>query len=149
YLFARRELEYWTQRQKDDRESCPWITDSVLPIVEAKRAELVASDHELDELVRLIPTPGHTIGHCSVRVGKPGNDAIVAGDMIHLPLQARYPEIGMFSDYDTRQAGATRRKLFDQICETSTLLCTAHFPSPSTARIVRRGDAFDFMPSAR
>jgi glyoxylase-like metal-dependent hydrolase (beta-lactamase superfamily II) len=149
YLFAKRELEYWTLRQKDDPESCPWIADSVLPIVEAKRAEPVASDHELDDLVRLIPTPGHTIDHYSVRVGRHGSDAIITGDMIHSPLQARYPEIGMFTDYDARQAAMTRRSLFDQICETSTLLCTAHFPSPSAGRILRRGDAFDFVQSAR
>lgn len=148
YVFAERELEYWTLRQKDDPESCPWITDSVLPIVEAKQAELVASDHELDDLVKLIPTPGHTIDHYSVRVGKPGRDAIITGDMIHSPLQARYPEIGMFSDYDAQQAGQTRRNLFNQVCETSTLMCTAHFPSPSTGRIVGLGAAFDFVPSA-
>jgi glyoxylase-like metal-dependent hydrolase (beta-lactamase superfamily II) len=148
YVFARRELDYWASRQKVDPESCPWITDSVLPIVEAKRAEQVASDHELDELVKMIPTPGHTIDHYSVRVGKPGRDAIITGDIIHTPLQARYPEIGMFTDYDAHQAGQTRRDLFDRVCETSTLMCTAHFPSPSTGRIVRRGDAFDFVASA-
>jgi glyoxylase-like metal-dependent hydrolase (beta-lactamase superfamily II) len=146
YVFADRELEHWTERQKLDPASCPWITDSVLPIVEAKRAELVKSDHALNDLVKLIPTPGHTIDHYAVAIGKPGEDAIITGDMIHTPLQARYPELGMFRDYDSRQAGDTRRKLFDRVCETSTLMCTAHFPSPSTGRIVRRGDAFDFAP---
>jgi glyoxylase-like metal-dependent hydrolase (beta-lactamase superfamily II) len=148
YVFAGRELDYWALRHKDDPESLPWISDSVLPIVEAKRAELVASDHELDDLVKLIPTPGHTIDHYSVRVGKAGHDAIITGDMIHTPLQARYPEIGMFTDYDAKQAAQTRRTLFDRVCETSTLMCTAHFPSPSTGRIVRRGDTFDFVSSA-
>jgi glyoxylase-like metal-dependent hydrolase (beta-lactamase superfamily II) len=147
YIFADRELEHWTQRQKDDPASCPWITDSVLPIVEAQRVELVKSDHALGDLVKLIPTPGHTIDHYSVQVGKPGEDAIITGDMIHTPLQARYPEFGMFSDYNSRQAGETRRELFDRICETPTLLCAAHFPSPSTGRIVRRADAFDFAPT--
>ena len=149
YLFATRELDYWTSRQRDDPEGCPWITDSVLPIVEAKRADLVTSDHELDDLVRLIPTPGHTIDHYSVQVGKPGSDAIITGDMIHTPLQARYPELGMFADYDTPQAARTRRDLFGRICGTPTLLCTAHFPSPSTGRIVCRGNAFDFVPARR
>jgi glyoxylase-like metal-dependent hydrolase (beta-lactamase superfamily II) len=146
YVFAERELEHWTRRQNDDPASCPWITDSVLPVVAAKRVELVSSDHALSELIRLVPTPGHTIDHYSVQVGKPGEDAIVTGDMIHSPLQARYPELGMFADYDPRQAGETRRRLFDRIGDTPTWLCTAHFPSPSIGRIVRRGDAFDFQP---
>jgi len=65
--------------------------------------------------------------------------------MIHSPLQARYPELGMMSDYDSAQAGESRRQLFGRFCDTSTLMCTAHFPSPSTARVVRRQDAFDLI----
>ena len=53
----------------------------------------------------------------------------------------------MFSDYDSAQAGETRFKLFDEVCERSTLVCTAHFPSPSLGRIVRYRDAFDFVSS--
>jgi glyoxylase-like metal-dependent hydrolase (beta-lactamase superfamily II) len=143
YVFADRELAFWTKRQKDDPAACPWIEDSVLPIVAAKRADIVKSAHAFDDLVTLIPTPGHTIDHYSVHVGKPGNDAIITGDMIHSPLQARYPELGIMVDYDSRQAGLSRRELFGRYCDTSTLVCTAHFPSPSIGRIVRWRDAFD------
>ena len=38
-------------------------------------------------------------------VGRPGPDALITGDMIHSPLQARYPELGMLADYDSKQAG--------------------------------------------
>jgi glyoxylase-like metal-dependent hydrolase (beta-lactamase superfamily II) len=144
YVFAERELAYWTKRQKDDATAVPWITDSVLPIVAANRADIVKSAHALNDLVTLIPTPGHSIDHYSVQVGKPGADAVITGDMIHSPLQARYPELGMMVDYDSTQAGVSRRQLFGRFCDTSTLMCTAHFPSPSTARVVRWRDAFDF-----
>ncbi len=145
YVFADRELAYWEKRQKDDPAACPWITDSVLPIVAAKRVDLVKSAHAFNDLVTLIPTPGHTIDHYSVQVGKPGADAIIAGDMIHSPIQARYPELGMMSDYDSSQGGRSRRELFGRFCDTSTLMCTAHFPSPSTGRFVRWRDGFDFV----
>jgi glyoxylase-like metal-dependent hydrolase (beta-lactamase superfamily II) len=145
YVFADRELAHWTATEKKDQASCPWITDSVLPIVAAGRAELVKSDHTFDALVQFIPTPGHTIDHFSVHVGKPGQDALITGDMIHSPIQARYPELGMRSDYDSKQAGASRRKVFERFCESSTLMCTAHFPSPSIGRISRWGDGFKFI----
>jgi glyoxylase-like metal-dependent hydrolase (beta-lactamase superfamily II) len=144
YVFADRELAFWTKRQKDDPAACPWIEDSVLPIVAANRVDIVKSAHAFNDLVTLIPTPGHTIDHYSVRVGKPGTDAIITGDMIHSPLQARYPELGMLADYDSKQAGVTRRELFGKVCDSSTLMCTAHFPSPSSGRVVRHGDGFDF-----
>src|SRR3954465_12659020 len=51
YLMADRELGYWTQREKDDPASCPWITDSVLPIVAARREQVVKSDFALDDAV--------------------------------------------------------------------------------------------------
>src|SRR6476660_888942 len=83
YLFADRELAFWTQQHEKDPASLPWITDSVLPIVAAKRVEIVKSDHALGDLVDLIPTPGHTIDHYSVHVGKSGADCVITGDMIH------------------------------------------------------------------
>jgi glyoxylase-like metal-dependent hydrolase (beta-lactamase superfamily II) len=145
YVFADRELEFWTKRHKDDPAACPWVTDSVLPIVAANRVDIVKSAFDFNDLVTLIPTPGHTIDHYSVKVGKTGADAIITGDMIHSPLQARYPEYGMMSDYDSPQAGRSRRELFGRFCDTSTLMCTAHFPSPSTGRFVRWRDSFDFV----
>ena len=147
YVFADRELAYWTKRQKDDAAAVPWVTDSVLPIVAANRADIVKSAHAFNDLVTLIPTPGHSIDHYSLQVGKPGADVVITGDMIHSPLQARYPELGMMSDYDSKQAGVSRRELFGRFCDTSTLMCTAHFPSPSTGRVVRWRDAFDFAPA--
>lgn len=147
YVFADRELAFWTEREKTDPGKQPWITDSVLPIVHANRHEVVTSQHELSEVVRLIPTPGHTIDHYAVHIGKSGADAIIGGDMIHSPLQARYPELGMRADYSSPQAGESRRKVFSQICDTSTLLCTAHFPSPSAGRLTAWGDGFRYTPA--
>src|SRR5471030_1149074 len=66
YVFADRELDYWTKRHQDDPAACPWITDSVLPIVAANRVDIVKSAYEFNDLVTLIPTPGHTIDHYSV-----------------------------------------------------------------------------------
>jgi glyoxylase-like metal-dependent hydrolase (beta-lactamase superfamily II) len=145
YVMADRELEFWTQKEKGDPSSFPWITDSVLPIVAAKRAQIVKSDFALNEQFQFIPTPGHTIDHYSVLVGEPGGDALITGDMIHSPIQGRYPELGMRADYDSGQAGQTRRKVFDRFCDTSTIMCMVHFPSPSTARVRRWGDGYKFV----
>ncbi len=144
YVFADRELDYWTEQARKDPENNGPIVDSVLPIVAAKREQVVKSDFELNDIVKLISTPGHTIDHFSVQVGKPGADAVITGDMIHSPLQARYPELGMRADYSSPQAGESRRKLFSCLCDTSTLVCTAHFPSPSSGRMKRWGDGFKF-----
>jgi glyoxylase-like metal-dependent hydrolase (beta-lactamase superfamily II) len=146
YLMADRELAFWTQKEKDDPSGVPWITDSVLPIVAAKRAQIVKSDFAFNEQVQFIPTPGHTIDHYSVLVGRPGRDALITGDMIHSPIQGKYPELGMRADYDSRQAGQTRRQVFDRFCDADTVMCVTHFPSPSTGRVRRWGDGYKFVP---
>ena len=48
----------------------------------------------------------------------------------------------MRADYDSVQAGETRRRMLDRLCGTSPLLCTCHFPSPSMGRVKRWGDGF-------
>ena len=146
YLFSEHELAHWTEKEKADPEGHPWITDSVLPIVALGRAELVRSDHALGDLVRLVPTPGHTVDHFSVHVGRAGADALIGGDMIHSPLQLRYPDLGMRADHDPAQAAQSRRRVLEGLCDTSTLLCTMHFPSPSMGRVVRWDEGFRLVP---
>jgi glyoxylase-like metal-dependent hydrolase (beta-lactamase superfamily II) len=145
YVMADRELAFWTQKEKEDPSALPWITDSVLPIVAARREQVVKSDFALSEQVRCIPTPGHTIDHYSVLVGRSGNDAFIAGDMIHSPIQAKYPDIAMRADYDGKQSSETRRRIFDRFCETDTLICVTHFPTPSTGRVRRWGAGYRFV----
>jgi glyoxylase-like metal-dependent hydrolase (beta-lactamase superfamily II) len=145
YVMADRELEHWTKRERDNPASCPWITDSVLPIVAANRAQIVKSDFALNDQVQLMPTPGHTIDHFSVLVGRAGSDALITGDMIHSPLQGKYPDLGMVVDYDSRQAGETRRKVFDRFSEQHTVICATHFPAPSTGHVRRQGDGYNFI----
>jgi hypothetical protein len=78
-------------------------------------------------------------------VGRPAQDALITGDMIHSPIQARYPELGMRADYDSRQAGQTRRKVFERLCDASTVMCVVHSPSPSTGRVRRWDDGYKFV----
>ncbi len=144
YIMADRELEYWTKRHASDPTTCPWIADGVLPIVDARKTELVKSNHVLGDHVHLVPTPGHSIDHFSVHVGKPGQDALITGDMVHSPIQCRYPAIGVFSDYDSKQGAATRRSIFERFSDTSTTLCMAHFNAPSMGRLTRWDDGFRF-----
>ena len=146
YVFAEKELAHW--QTVHARVPNPVIEDSVLPIVAAGRADLVSSESALNDHVRLTPTPGHTPDHFAVELGKGETTAVLTGDLIHSPLQARYPEISMMSDSDQQQSAVTRRKFLDCHCDTGRLLCTAHFPSPSTGHLTRWGDGFRFMPTA-
>jgi glyoxylase-like metal-dependent hydrolase (beta-lactamase superfamily II) len=114
----------------------------VLPIVAAQRADLVRSDHTLDEYVRLLPTPGHTIDHFSVELGLDRTEAILTGDALHSPLQARYPDLSMRLDLDQSLSRQSRRALLQRCCDAHALCAFAHFPSPSMAKLKPWGNGF-------
>ena len=140
YLFSRTEFDYWAQRNA--QQPVLPFQDSVLPVVEAQRHVFVASDVALDDHVRLLPTPGHTPDHFSVLFGRGRDDGVITGDLIHSPLQARYPELWMKDDVDPTHAARTRRSFLERFCDTETMCCSSHFPSPSLSRIGRWGEGF-------
>jgi glyoxylase-like metal-dependent hydrolase (beta-lactamase superfamily II) len=140
YVFARSEFDYFSEQNA--KTALPYFVDSVLPIVEARRHELVGNDFAIGDHARILPTPGHTPGHAAFTLGRGGDDAVFSGDLIHSPLQARYPEMSMKFDVDQAAAAKTRRSFLERYCDTGTLCCTAHFPSPSVGKIRRLGDGF-------
>ena len=142
YVFSENELDYWTAQNA--KQSIGHFEDSVLPIVQAGRTELVKNDHELTHGVQLLPTPGHTPDHFSVKLSSGGKDAIVTGDLIHSPLQCACTHLHARPDVDKEQGLATRNKFMDTYAETDTLIAATHFPSPSFGHFVREGDAFGY-----
>jgi len=140
YVFSAGEYAHWAA--ENAKAPVLHFADSVLPVVEAGRADLVADDHAISEEIRLEATPGHTPHHVGLRVGRGDVEAFFTGDLIHSPLQARYPEMSMRADFDPALAARTRRRVLEGCCEARTLMCFAHFPSPSTARLSRWGSGF-------
>jgi glyoxylase-like metal-dependent hydrolase (beta-lactamase superfamily II) len=140
YVFGKTEFDYWAGVHA--KTPVPVIEDSVMPIVEAKRCEIVGDEAAIGDHVRILATPGHTPGHSAFRLGRGKDDAVFSGDLMHSPIQTRYPEMSVKFDVDQAEAGKTRRSFLERYCDTDTLCCTAHFPSPSVGRIKRRGNGF-------
>jgi glyoxylase-like metal-dependent hydrolase (beta-lactamase superfamily II) len=146
YIFGKDEFDHWTAQNA--KTAVPSFVDSVLPVVEARQAETVRNDYEIGDHVRILPTPGHTPGHVAFTFGRSRDAAVFSGDLMHSPLQTRYPELSVKFDVDPAQAVSTRRGFLERYCDTDTLCCTAHFPSPSMGKIRRRGNGFSCDPIA-
>ena len=144
-VFGKSEFDYWTEQNA--KAAVPAFVDSVLPVVEANKADIVCNDFAIGDHVRILPTPGHTPGHVAFSFGRRKDDAVFSGDLMHSPLQARYPALSTKFDVDQAQAETTRRNFLERYCETDTLCCTAHFPSPSVGKIRRAGNGFTCLPA--
>lgn len=110
-----------------------------LPIVEAGQALLVDETFTLDDCLSLILTPGHTAGHCCVAIESRGQRAIIAGDMMHHQLQCTDPSLSTIFCWDPKAAEASRRRVFEAVADTQTLLLPIHFASPTVGRLKGKG----------
>jgi glyoxylase-like metal-dependent hydrolase (beta-lactamase superfamily II) len=142
YLFERSEWAYWAGQDGD--EYGPIIADSVRPIMEGGRADLVASDHRIGDELWLEPTPGHTPGHVSLRLASQGEEAVITGDLMHAPIQCAEPDWNSHFDADPAGARETRRAFLERYGNRDVLVLGTHFHTPSAGRLVRAGRAWQF-----
>ena len=150
YLFGRKEWEHWQEQAKRPGGKVEGHhEDSVLPVIEAGQAVFVETDHEIEEGIRLEPSPGHTPGHVSLHLAAGGREAVMTGDMMHHPLQVAEPDWSTCFCSDQDLARRTRRAFLQRYGGTDTLILPAHFPTPTAGRIVRAGAGWRFAFAGR
>ena len=140
YVFGKTEYEHWRDHS-DGPDKAAVFNDSVQPIAEAGKADLVASDARLSDEITLIPTPGHSPGHISILIRSDGEEGLLSGDVAHHPCQMAHLDWSSTVDFDPVQSAVTRRQLFGRFADTPTLVIGGHF---GAGRIRRDGDAFKF-----
>jgi glyoxylase-like metal-dependent hydrolase (beta-lactamase superfamily II) len=142
YLWNRAEYEHWSKTEQGEYGSV--VQESVLPVYEAGRVDLVGPDHVVTNEVKLEPTHGHTPGHVSVHVTSRGEEAVITGDLMHHPAQCAHPEWRSSADSDGAQAERTRRDFLARYADRPVLVIGTHFATPTAGKIVRDGGAYRF-----
>ena len=138
YIFSRNEFELWAARyEKGETVPVPLVyEDSVLPIVEAGQAIIVEDTHQIDDGMWLEPAPGHTPGHVMLNLKSGEETALMSGDVIHHPLQLIRPEWSSRACEDPHLSAVSRTKMLERVADTNTLLCPAHFGSPTMGHVI-------------
>ena len=138
YIFSRNEFELWAARyEKGETVPVPLVyKDSVLPIVEAGQAIIVEDTHQIDDGMWLEPAPGHTPGHVILNLKSGEETALMSGDVIHHPLQLIRPEWSSRACEDPHLSAVSRTKMLERVADTNTLLCPAHFGSPTMGHVI-------------
>jgi glyoxylase-like metal-dependent hydrolase (beta-lactamase superfamily II) len=144
YLFAETEYRHWEAYRRHDEMMRHIFEDSVLPVMEAGKATLVKSDHEVDSGIWLEPTPGHTPGHVCIHVESQKSHAIFTGDMMHHPIQVAEPQWSSMFCSDKKLSAATRTAFVEKHADTSTLILPAHFPNESAGHVISVGPKMRF-----
>jgi len=142
YLFSRRDFEHFgAQALEDDHLRA--FRDSVLPVYEAGRAELIEADitvhRAIGDGIWLEPAFGHSPGNFSVLAEAGGERALFWGDVVHHPIQMVRPDLSMSFDGDPALAREVRSRTLARAADEELVCFPAHFRDPSAGRVVRDG----------
>lgn len=145
YVMSRTDHDHWaTMAKKADMDAYQVNTynDSVLPVVEAQKAEFVSGVHAMCGCLTLKPAPGHTPGQIRIDLASRGKRAIFPGDALHNPVQVPLWKWNSCFCEDRDLARATRQALLGDCVEQGALLMPAHFAPPHAAYVKATADRF-------
>jgi len=146
YLFAEPEFSYWEQVQREQPEHIftQSYNDSVLPVVEAGQADIVAPDYEIVTGVQLRPAFGHSPGNVVIEVSASDDRALLSGDVMHHPVQIERPDWRSMFDQDSDRAQATRLEVLQSVADGRTHLIGAHFAGPTAVVVSETNGRFSY-----
>ncbi len=129
----------------DRRTNQDPFADSITPVIDAGLGWEVGNSADLGDGLTLVPTPGHTPGHVSLRIETSLEPIVITGDVLHHPLQFADPSIAEIGDWDVGMARRTRTDFFDEHARAGTLLAGTHFPVAPVGRVEVNEGAWRFV----
>ena len=147
YVFSKADLQAWdpTNGPLPNDANINVFEDSIQPVLDAGLGLTWQDELQIAPEVNVYLTPGHSPGHCAIKVASGGDTAIFCGDIMHSPIQVVFPEWNSLFCEDPKRAEETRRQVLKEAAEKGYLLVPAHWGKPHAARIVKHGDG-GFLP---
>lgn len=148
YLFPRKEADYWSSILTfgDDLAHSEFVyQDSIKPVIDAGLADFIEPDGgKFLGVFEFIESPGHSIGHMSLKIKSAGEEGFMAGDLMHHPSQVFRPDWNsVFCEFPD-EAIASRRKWLDYCAEAGAKYFSIHFPGPGCGFVSRDGDGYSW-----
>ena len=141
YICGQNEYAHWARQHDNGMEKHGAFADSVLPVMQAGKMDLVQDGYDLAKGLTLHTAPGHTPGHMCIHAAH-GSGAIFAGDALHSPMQLAYPGWSSAFCTDPDQSRASRQDLLAEIADSGRFLIPAHFPDPGWMRITIKDQGY-------
>jgi len=113
------------------------------------RFTLIQPGAEIVPGLTAVASPGHTLGHLSVRAQSGDQGLMVFGDAAgHFLLSLKHRGAYVGFDTDGPLAARTRQRLFNQVVEEGLWVTGYHFPFPAVGHLRRViGGAYEYEPT--
>ncbi|MBI2867427.1 MAG: MBL fold metallo-hydrolase [Chloroflexi bacterium] len=137
----------WTLVTSDKSQQFAYVNQTVVPLGDLKVLRPVKGEQSLTSEVSLVPTPGHTPGHTSVRIESKGQKGFVLGDIMHSAVQVSEPTWATGFDTDREMATKTRHAVLERLENDGAIVGACHFLfGRNIGRVVRKGDRRGWSP---
>ena len=152
YFIGATEFDWW---MTDDRVNMVDATDQSMVLgavnsLTAAKPQLtrVSDGYEIVPGIKMIATPGHTVGHMSLIVESEGHSLLITGDAIRDPyVSMERPDWYGRIDMDPESTVETRKEILDMAATDRMTIVSYHFPFPGVGHVVVDGAAYRFIPA--
>ncbi|HEX5140369.1 MAG TPA: MBL fold metallo-hydrolase [Dehalococcoidia bacterium] len=133
YMIVRDEWE--AAMAPNERTRATYIEDNLLPVEQAGRLNLVDGETKVTDEVTIVPTPGHSAGHCSIVLSSGGETGIYIGDIAQIAVQLERTAWVSSFDIMPMVSIETKKRLVEQAIEENQLIIAVHAPFPGLGRM--------------
>ena len=127
--------EWEAAQRPNERTRAIYLEENLAPPSDAGLVEIVDGEVDLAHGVRMVPAPGHSLGHSVIEIESGGELMIYLGDVAVHPISLeRLAWIGAF-DAMPMVSLETKRRLLTRAMEDKALLATVHAPYPGLGRL--------------
>jgi glyoxylase-like metal-dependent hydrolase (beta-lactamase superfamily II) len=149
YCVTGAELDYWADSAGPGAmgRTGDYVSDSIAPLRNNGLLDVVMPDAQLEPGIRLIPTPGHTPGSVCVEVISSSCKLLLAGDLLHHPLQLARPELSTHYCVDPVGARMARLRVLENCAQTGTILVPSHFAGQPGGRVSVMERGYTWAPA--
>jgi len=118
------EREWHDATHPHERNRASYLAENILPL--EPLLQRVEGETEVAPGITVLPTPGHTAGHQSVLIGRPGEQrALFLGDVVPTAVHTRLPYV-MAYDLEPARTLETKRALFTRAIAERWIVVWGH-----------------------
>ncbi|MGB7757063.1 MAG: MBL fold metallo-hydrolase [Salinisphaera sp.] len=139
YVMSAKELDIW----RSDPARATMFADSIEPVLERCGVKVVdpATNPTFAGALTYHHSPGHSPDHASIALASNGAHALFGGDVLHHPVQARFPHWNSTFCEDKPRAVSARAWALDWCARHEALYFSSHFAESSAGTITPSGGA--------
>ena len=136
------EFDYWTGPTMEENPGAKASRAAIAPLLETGRVKTFEGEFGVTSSLTMVPTPGHTPGHCSVLVASQGEHLIIVGDAAHHPAHLEHHTWIPQVDVDPAESARSRAKVAQLAVDKNAIVTGGHFPILTLGRVRKVGTEY-------